>query len=151
MATSRVPDAIDAIVTALVAADLTVYDGPEVADPSDTEAVYVGWDGDPDTDEPSVTTTQQWTGPGSRTKNEDIAITCAAVSWGGDTAVKARRDAAYALFAAVEDALRPGTGPNLGLPPPTVFSLSSSQLHQEQTDAGLQARLIFTISVSTRI
>ena len=106
---SRLTASIDAIVAALRAADptLTVWDGPIVSgDYSD--AVYIGYDADPDGEFRAATTNQEWAALGRRIRNEDLQIVCAAVVLFGnnDTSWKPTRDACYALVETVGQTLR---------------------------------------------
>ncbi|HWU24080.1 MAG TPA: hypothetical protein VN088_21270 [Nocardioides sp.] len=152
-APSRVPELVDAFVAALTAsADLAgvkVVDGPLVTDSAATEWVFVGYDADPQGEYATASTTQQWAGLGAKAKNEDIQLTCAVLVRKGATAVKPCRDRTFALFAAVEAVVR--ADPALGLPPPTVCSISETNFHTEQTDKGVQGRMPFILSCSTRI
>jgi hypothetical protein len=154
MATSsRVPQLIDALLAALTAAagldGVKVVDGPLVSNTSASEFVFVGYDGDPEGEFQTAQTTQQWAGLGARAKNEDITITGAVLVQRGDIDVKAVRDRVFAIFAEVEAAVR--ADPALGLGTPTVCSVSETSFHTEQTDHGVQGRLPFTLTCSTRI
>src|SRR5687767_12189367 len=87
MANSRVNAAINALVTLARTAltDVPVYDGPDVGDGAALEAVFIGYDGDPTSEEPSVSFTQEWAGLGNNAKNEAFTITCGLLVWSGDT------------------------------------------------------------------
>ncbi|MFD9943199.1 hypothetical protein ACFWYW_14600 [Nonomuraea sp. NPDC059023] len=149
MAPSRVPAVLDALVARFTTAlpSTPVMDGPQVTDDVLLDVVHVGWDGDDDG--LAAETTQEWSGLGGAHKTEQILITCAIVCWDGRTSARAVRQRAYALFAAVEAALR--SNPGLGLPPPTIAAITTGRLHQEQTDDGALARLPFTVAITTRI
>jgi hypothetical protein len=157
MATSRVPAALDALIAALRGSSaltgVRVYDGPELADGAVEEGIWVGYNGDPDADEPAVAATQEWAGLGARAKDEAFSVTCCAIVRSGSTAaetVRAARNRVYVLFAGVEDAVR--ADPSLGLPKPAWFSTTAASLFQEPTTAGTQARLVFTVDAQkTRI
>jgi len=152
-APSRVPELIDAVVAALQAsADLggvRIVDGPLVTDSAASDWVFVGYDGDPDGEFATTSTTQQWAGLGAHAKNEDILLTCAILVRRGSTDVKPCRSRVFQIFAAVEAAVR--ADPALGLPPPTVCSISETSFHTEQTTNGVQGRMPFTLACSTRI
>lgn len=154
MATSsRVPQLTDAFLAVLTAAagldGVKVVDGPLVSSTAANEFVFVGYDGDPSGEFQTAQTTQQWAGIGAKAKNEDIVLTGAVLVQRGDTDVKAVRDRTFAIFAEVESAVR--ADPALGLPPPTVCSISETSFHTEQTDRGVQGRMPFTLTCSTRI
>lgn len=153
---SRVPDVIDALVTLFTASpnlgDAKVLDGPPVTDSPLFEAIYVGYDGDPDGGAETATFEQEWAGLGARAKNETVTVTCAVIAWKGDNnaaARKARRVRAFALLGVVEAIVR--ADPSLGFPPPTVAAMASGQLFQRQTASGFEARIPFQIQVQTRI
>lgn len=152
-ASSRVPALIDAFLAALTAdAGLTgvqVVDGPLVTDSAATEWVFVGYDADPEGEYMTAQTTQQWAGLGAKAKNEDITLTGAVLVQQGSTAVKPCRDRTFAIFAEVESVVR--ANPSLGLPTPTVCSISEHTFHTEQTDRGIRGRLPFTLTCTTRI
>lgn len=152
-ASSRVPGLIDAFVAALEGAaglsDVKVVDGPLVSDSAAGAWVFVGYDGDPEGDYVTAQTTQQWAGLGAKAKNEDIVLTGAVLVKQGATKVKPCRDRAFAVFAQVEAVVR--ADPALGLPTPTVCSVSEHTFHTEQTPNGIQGRLPFTLTCSTRI
>lgn len=154
MATSsRVPQLIDALLAALTAAagldGVKVVDGPLVSNSSASEWVFVGYDADPEGEFSTASTTQQWAGLGAKAKDEDIVLTGAVLVRRGSTDVKSCRDRTFAIFAEVESVVR--ADPALGLPPPTVCSISETSFHTEQTDRGIQGRLPFTLTCSTRI
>ncbi|MEW2250394.1 hypothetical protein AB0907_24005 [Streptomyces sp. NPDC006975] len=154
MASSRVPQLIDAFVAALQAAPglagVQVVDGPLVSASAATEWVFVGYDADPGGEFTTAVTSQTWAGIGAKAKNEDIALTCAVLVQRGSTDVRACRVRVFELFAQVEAVVR--ADPSLGLPPPTVCSISETTFHTEQTERGIQGRLPFTLATTiTRI
>lgn len=150
--TSRVPDVIDALVALLAAAPalagVKVVDGPIVTNDS-KDAVFVGYDGDPEGEGQAVEFTQEWAAIGQRAKGETFTVTCAVVVWRGGTKVRPIRVRAFELLAAVEDALR--DDPSLGLPPPSVVAFASGSMAQLQGAPGLGVRVMFQIAVKTRI
>lgn len=153
MAESRVPDAIDNLVALFEAAPalagVTVVDGPIVTNDPLREAIFVGYDGDPDGEGQAVDFGQEWASIGQLAKDETFSVTCAVVVWRGSTKVRPVRVRAYELMAAVGVVLR--TDPSLGLPPPTVVALASGSLFQAQRQSGLECRIPFQVAVSTRI
>ncbi|MFF9097564.1 hypothetical protein ACF1AX_31135 [Streptomyces sp. NPDC014802] len=154
MASSRVPQLIDAFVAALQAAPglagVQVVDGPLVSASTATDWVFVGYDANPEGEFNTAFTTQTWAGLGAKAKNEDIALTCAVLVQRGSTDVRACRVRTFEVFAQVEAVVR--ADPSLGLPPPTVCSISETTFYTEQTERGVQGRLPFTLVTSpTRI
>jgi len=151
VATSAVPDVIDALVAAFDAVVETVYDGPQVTKSYPKQFVAVGWDGEEGGGGEAATFSQRWGPLGARRREEDGTITCAAVAWSGDTktpAVRNRREEAFALLAACENALR--ADPPLGA---TVRwgEVAGGSLIQEQTGEGVRVRVPFTVSYVHRI
>ncbi|MEV4173982.1 hypothetical protein [Nonomuraea sp. NPDC049709] len=151
--TSRVPAVIDGLVDFFEAATglaaVKIVDGPIVTNAPLKEAIYVGYDGDPDGEGQAADVTQEWASIGQRARDETILITCAVVVWRGDTKVRPVRLRTYELLAEVENALR--ADPSLGLPPPTVAAWASGQLYQSQRQSGMECRIPFQIQVKTRI
>ncbi|MFC3453999.1 hypothetical protein [Amycolatopsis speibonae] len=153
MTESRIPEAIDAIIAALTTAqpDLQVWDGPIISGDY-TNAVYIGFDGQyEDSEELAVSAQQEWAGIGRNARNEDLQITCSVVVLTGnaDTAWKPTRDAAYSIIEAVGQVLR--ADPSVGLPPPVVAELVPGDFYQETGPAGMQARVLFSIHLKTRV
>lgn len=153
MATSRAPAVIDALLALCRAAPgldgVTVMDGPKVTGDPLKAVVCIGWDADEDGDGAAVESSQEWAGLGAKARDETLQVTCAALAWHGETTVKPVRDRAYALVAAVEQALR--ADPSLGFPPPTVVALATGNAYQQQTSSGAQCRVVFVVAVQTRI
>jgi hypothetical protein len=148
--TSRYPTVVDHLVAALRAADLLVWDGPLVT--GDTrDAVFVGYDADPDSEWLSAELGQSWAGLGARTREETFAVRCAVLATTGETEAKPARDAAFALLAVVETVLR--AGPSLGLTPtPMVAEVVPTAIYTEPGEAtGVQVRIPFEIRVKTRV
>lgn len=154
--TTRMADVVNALADLFGAApslsSAEVLDGPPVTGDPLHEAVFVGYDGDPDGDGEAATFTQEWAGLGARAKDEAIAVTCAVLAWSGDNDAEARRAArvrAADLLGAVEDVLR--DNPCLGFPPPTLSALVSGQMYQRQHGGGFEARIPFQVQVQIRI
>ncbi|WP_027930697.1 hypothetical protein [Amycolatopsis thermoflava] len=152
------PAAVDAIVAALQAAGLTVWDGPIVSGNYD-DAVYIGYDGisAAGDEEPAGTTTQEWAAIGQRKRDEENTITCAVVALIGDseTSWKPVRDRIAAMVETVGQVLRDDSalGPSLGFTgrPYSMAEWSIGDYFQENGPAGMQARLLFTIRHKTRV
>lgn len=152
--TSRAPALIDALVALFEAAPaldgVKVLDGPIVTGDPLHKAVFVGYDGDLDSDGgEAVTFSQEWASIGQKAKKETFTVQCAVAAWKGSTKVKPVRELAYDLLAAVEDALR--ADPSLGQPPPTIVAFQSGALIQAQRKSGIECRIPFQIAVQTRI
>lgn len=166
--TSRQPATITALIALLTAALPTpavqeVVRGPQVEGDDLGQRVYVTWDGDrstlnnPGADVPGLDFAQEFRGLGAGRKTETFDIRCAAVCWSGDDdadALGVLVDQAYALFAAVETALRglvpgpAGVAP-LGLPLPAQVNMVAGQLLQ--APGGQRVRIPFVVHVQTRI
>ncbi|MFJ4735284.1 hypothetical protein ACIP6V_23925 [Streptomyces sp. NPDC088770] len=151
---SRVPQLIDNYLARLAAAPglsgVKIVDGPLVSLSGAREWLFVGYDGDPEGEANVASTTQTWAGLGARAKNEEIQLTCAILVRRGSTAVRPLRDRAFAIFAEAEAVVR--ADPSLGLPPPTVCSITETAFSAPQTDKGIEGRLAFTLAtLPTRI
>lgn len=156
MTESRVPAVIDALTALFDAAPglvgVKVLDGEPVTGDPLFEALFIGYDGDPDGDGESATFQQEWAGLGAKAKNEAITVTCAVVVWKGDTnavARRARRLRVFELLGEVGAIMR--ADPSLGFPSPTIAAMASGQLFQRQHEGGFEARIPFQIQVQTRI
>ncbi len=152
MATSRVPATLTALVAALEAVldPNTVYDGPEITGDVPLVAVCIGYDGDPTGDMRAVENwTQRWAGLGAGMKEEAFDVLCCVIAFSGETTIADKRAAVFATFATVETVVRPPTLPaTLGLTSPAMAEFTAGELYQEQTAAGLQCRIPFTVSFS---
>jgi hypothetical protein len=149
---SKVPVVLPALLTLVRAAPLTavqIYDGPfATGDPSD--AIHIGYDGDPDSDTEAVTSDQAWAGLGAKSRDETITITSAVYLLNGAADVATARARGYELLAAVEEAIHPL--PAMGLTPPTWAGVTNSSLIYIPTaTAGLELWLRFWITVRTRL
>lgn len=151
-AVSAVPALLDALVALFAAAlpNVTVFDGPGLTDHTAGDYLFVGV-ADPDSDagESAVETTVEWGGLGSRLRHEQITVRCAAVSWSGDEDVHARRVAAYATFAAVEQALT--ADPSVGDVARFGGLATEHQLKQNNTDDGAEAWVQFAMQFTARL
>lgn len=154
MATSVVPALIDALVSTATTAlpNTLVFDGIGVTD-DPGNFLMIGVE-DPDIEGAAFSSDakQAWANANYSTRDEEGEITCAALSWNGNgyEGVKAARDGAYAIAAAVENLLR--ANPSLGVDGLlwTGFG-SSSQLSQAQDSQGASALLVFRINFRARI
>jgi hypothetical protein len=145
MAQTRVFAAIDAIVAALTAAGLKVWDGPIITDDYG-DAIWVGYDGDPDGDFLSAETTQEWANLGATRRSETSSIICCAMATRGDEAARAARQAVSALVETAGSALR--ADPSLGQPQPFVAGLMPGNLYVVPTEQGVEARQVFSVRIT---
>jgi hypothetical protein len=100
---SAIPAVLDALRAGLTVATpgVQILDGPPVEEVQG-DVIAIGWD--PDPDGAGVEATEAPAGlSGSR---EEFDVLGAASSWTGDTDIKARRDRAFALVAAIRDELK---------------------------------------------
>lgn len=151
MATSVVPALIDALVAATKAAlpAVNVTDGISVNDdPGDFLMIGVSDDGpNPST---AVSSKQAWANANHTARDEEGDITCMSVSWNGDASMKAARDNAYTMKAAVENLCR--ANPSLGLAAVLWTSLGTNEtLDQNIDDISALAILTFTVFYRARI
>ncbi|MFD5975565.1 hypothetical protein [Streptomyces bacillaris] len=156
MATTAVPDAIDALVKILTEApalaEVVVLDGPPTGDMSASDLVIVGWAvGE---DGASAESAQDFAYAGARTRDEEFSITGWCESWLGGDDFAARRRRAYELLAVVEDSLRataaqPEAPTLLG----TVLwaHLTRHRLQQHATDSGTRVSISWTVTCRARI
>ncbi|MFF1960995.1 hypothetical protein ACFVWX_28975 [Streptomyces sp. NPDC058220] len=144
--TSRVPELIDALVARCTAdealADVMVTDGPEVSASSADDWLLIGFDGNAEGDFEAAQTVGGWCSL-QTDREEQLQIPVAAVATRGDTDVRAARVRVYEIGARLEQLLR--ADPGVGLPSLEV-AIEASQLVQDQTTDGVQARLVLTVA-----
>jgi hypothetical protein len=154
MTTSRVPEAVDALLAILRAADglaeADVIDGPASINYTKRLRLYVGWQPGADA---AVTLEQSFNSAGARTRDEAFTISCYAEARAGDKDMQARRSEVFALVGEVETALR---ATNDAPTAPTLNStvlwahLTAGDLTQVQQEGSL-AGLAFTVTCQARI
>lgn len=133
---------------AVAATGARVELGPVVTgDPSDT--IWVGFDGDPDGEMQAGSRTSEWAGLGAKKRNETNTVTCAITALAGDGDVDAALTRIDAIFDAVENTLR--SAPALAQTPPFVAAVADGALFMDVTAAGLEPRLVFTVTAQARI
>jgi len=152
--TSRVPAAVEALLTILRAApaleDIRIVDGPESVNLTDKHRIHVGWQPGGDS---AVALQQSFNAAGARTRDEAFTIACYAESRSGDKDMAVRRAKVFEIVAAVETALRATndapTAPTLN---GTVLwaHLTAGDLSQWQQE-GANAGLNFTVTCQARI
>jgi len=140
---TRAFDSIDAIISVLRTAGLTVVDGP--AEIGDYQAmVFVGYDGNPEGDWKALDGDQDWAAIGNRSRDERFDVICAALAPYDET-IKSGRDAVKALLATVETTLRANL--SLGFDSPYVAGVIPRELFYEDG----AARHVFLVRVMTRV
>ncbi|MFJ9020803.1 hypothetical protein ACIRPU_12585 [Streptomyces sp. NPDC102259] len=151
--TSRVPDAVDALVAIVVGLALDgvrVVDGPDAVNATERHRVHIGWS---PSSESAVTLQQQWNAAGARTRDEEFSIACFAESRGGDTDMAFRRRKVFEMVAAIEQALRATSdAPEAPTLNGTVLwsELTAGDLVQSHAEGAI-AGLSFTIACRARI
>lgn len=152
--TSRVPAAVDALLTILRAlpalAEVRIVDGPEAVNLTDRHCIHIGWQPNADS---AVTLQQEWNAAGARTRDEAFGIACYAESRSGDKDMSARRQKVFDMVAAVEQALR---ATSLAPEAPTLngtvlwSELVTGDLFQRQSEGAIVG-LAFTVACRARI
>lgn len=143
---SRIPELIDALVSQLAVdpelSGVAVVDGPEVSEVVTPDWLIVGWSGDVDDGGQAAQTVGGWASLATG-REEQIDLTVAAIATRGDTEVRAARQRVYEIGARLEALLF--ADPSVGLRSLEV-AIEASQLLQNQTDQGVQARLLLTVA-----
>jgi len=141
---SKVPAAIDALVTTFQTADglrdVTVRDGASVSKARVLEIVSVGYTGiEGQADVDAIAATE---GLGGSPDREQFSIRCVVAATSGGTDMPAARKRAYELFGAAAAAIAANRTLNGEVMRAMVGSHS---LTQYQTDQGAQAAVAFTV------
>lgn len=147
MATTALPNLIDAVVAALKAASslsgVTIYDGIEIDSSDPTNWIAVGHDGGEDGEVVVANIRNEYKTLGAKSMFEDGFLNCTLVSWTGDTSLSACRVSAYALLDAVDTVIR--SDPSFG--GVVLYSgLESNSPTYLQTNQGAGIQINFTIS-----
>ena len=149
---SKVPAALDYLVSLFTAAPtlgqaspaVAIFDGPIVTGDAPGLILWIGMD-DPDSDTAPTAahSDRDWAGLGGQ--SETLTINCVAESWSGNDSVSAARQSVYGIVAAVETLVRADAthfgGNGLTADP----GVTSSDLRQNDTAQGSQARVVFSI------
>lgn len=151
---SSIPDAIDMLYQAFTVAlpANQVYDGPDPSSEYPTKCVIIGLS-DPDGDSPqeAAASTQQWAWIGHVQRDEEVTVHCVAVSWSGDTNMKAVRDGAFSVVKVLTDTLTSD---------PTLYGtvnvlwvngVDTASLIQGQDSRGAYAYLPFDVHITSRL
>ncbi|MFD0146211.1 MULTISPECIES: hypothetical protein [unclassified Streptomyces] len=154
MATSRVPAAVDALLEILRAAPaldgIRIVDGPEAVNLTERQRIHIGWQ---PSGEMAVSLVQDFNYAGARTRDEDFVISGYIEARGGDKDMALRRNQAFAILAAVEDALR---ATDLAPEAPTLNGtvlwahLTAGDLSQQQAEGAIVG-INFAVSCRARI
>lgn len=140
---------------------IPVYDGPEYQLTNDHPATFliVGWSGELGEPEEAGTSRQSPgpMAPPARPRDEEGLIRCRAVSQVGDSSLSARsvkdvRDAALAVVADVESALR--AAPQLGLEPTLprmVVEMAPETQVRQYVRKGVVCEIDFQVTYKARI
>jgi hypothetical protein len=162
MATSRIPNAIDGLLALCngqtdsgdLLDGVAIYDGPPYEDPSSQRQLYIGYDEErSDVDIFSVEGNQEWQTMGGP-REETFSLLCAAVARSGDLNLKAERDRAFGMMAAVERLIRineSGADSTLGGAVLVAHVSGAIKLLQLQTQNGAYAKVSFHIQCIARI
>jgi hypothetical protein len=152
--TSRVPAAIDALLTILRArpalADVAVVDGPTAVNLTQRRRIHIGWSPD---SEQAVEVAQDFSSAGARTRDETFVISCYAESRGGDKDMSFRRTDAFDLVGEVEQALRAtDAAPEAPTLNGTVLwaHLTTGNVQQSASE-GAEVGVEFTVACRARI
>lgn len=153
---SAVPAVIDALVTmatAAVPSGTVVSDGLSFSGEVGNYLMIGVEDPEVELAQRSARTAQEWPHAGTGARDEKGEITCAALSWTGDsgpTSAKAARDACYATADALSAALR--ANPSLGVDSVLYASYGTGDsLSQAQDKHGAYALLIFRVAFHARL
>lgn len=154
MQTSRVPAAVDALLTIVRArpalADVSIVDGPASVNLTNRRRIHIGWAPGA---EQAVELQQEFNSAGARTRDEAFVITCFAESRGGDKDMAFRRNEVFDMVGEIEQALR---GTDAAPTAPTLngtvlwAELTAGNLSQS-TSEGANAGLVFSVSCRARI
>jgi hypothetical protein len=151
--TSRIPaacDALIALVTASIGSSTNVVDGPPLAwDNIQLPTGAVGEDrflfvGARPDDENPIEGDQDFNAAGAVSRDETFTVWCTAFVWGGDQVMKTRRDDAFGIVAAVEQAIR--TDPSLA--GAVLYSRMSGVQSAigRQTEDGTDMTVVFAVA-----
>jgi hypothetical protein len=154
--TSAGPAAIDGLLALCTGAasltGVTIYDGSPVARSSDELFLEIAV---PSADGlPAVEGTQEFVTMPGRERDESFTILCGAYSRSGDTDIKAERDRAYGILAAVERLIRPReSGSDITLGGAVLWSSVTGRITYTplQTTDGAGVRVMFQIACRARL
>lgn len=146
MSTSRIPAVCAALVSTFAAAlpNVDVIDGQWTTVP-DGDYLTVGWTPDGE----GSSGQQAPAGLGNQSRDEQIDIACYIDSYSGDIDTATRRNAAFTILAACENALR--ADDTLGGVVNVYAQIGAYTERLEQTETGLAVGVTFHVLAHTRI
>jgi hypothetical protein len=153
--TTRIGLAIDTLVALFqtqLPSTITVLDGSTSSMAYPPDWVVVGSAGIAQESESAATSRQRWNGIGAKTRDETVQLTCAVGASSGTVdarGFKPVRDRALATLALMEAALR--ADPGLGGITMGAVEMTDADLFYEGDGAGIEAALVFTITVPFRL
>lgn len=129
---------------------VSVYDGPVTTEEASTLLLWVGLE-DPDNANAELAAESDRAYSSLAGAGETITVHCVAEAWSGLDTVAAIRTTVYGIVSAAETLVRADRG-GFGATPgmtadPAAFA--RSELRQNNTDRGTQARVNFTIVVKS--
>ncbi|MFF9215627.1 hypothetical protein [Streptomyces viridosporus] len=122
--------------------DVAVADGPEVTESTAPDWLVIGFDGDPSGESESAQSTSEPSGLGTR-REEQFAVTVAAIANRGDTDIAAARARASEIGARVEAWLQ--ADPSIGLRE-LEAAVQTTRWLPDQTEQGASAVLLLTVA-----
>lgn len=146
MAVTAFPYLIDAIVTALRAAQslsgVTIYDGIEIDSSDPLNWISIGHDGTEDGEVVAANLRNEYKTLGAKSMFEEGSVNCTLSSWTGETNLSACRVSAYDLLSKIDTVIR--TDPSFG----GVVLYSGLENHTPtylQTNQGAAVQINFSI------
>lgn len=152
MAQSRLPAAmqwlhstVDAAIPAPTA--LVLLGGRPTGETRDL--LFIGYDGDPEGERVAATSRRDWAGLGAKKRDEQLDIVCSACALVGTADYPTALARVDGLLTTVDGLLV--TTPSMTQTPPFVAHVGNVDVYTDFTEAGLQARLVFHVLITTRI
>jgi hypothetical protein len=157
MAETRLPDVIDAIVTQAPDAPgmpvgIVVSDGYPIGElPQTDDLLLVGVEDPADPDRAdSGDTTQEFALSAGRSRDEAGSVRCCIGTVDGDGVAKTARDRAVSILGALAALARSSAIP-FGLQGLRKVGVTDVRLYQNQTEAGAECLLVFSLTYIARI
>lgn len=143
---SRVPEVLDALVTAFRASpglqDVEVTDGPQMSNSTASDWICVGYDGDPEGEFQSAHVELDWTALSAK-RGESMQIPVTVIVSRGSTEIKPARDDAFAYYETISALM-----PTLKVPQ-TRVAIGVNGFYQIQDKEGVHIRLALTVVADT--
>lgn len=149
---SKIPAAVDGLLTMVRAlsgttlAGVDIYDGPKLDDSQTGKRLFIGFD----IEGIAASGEQEWASmpASSRSRVERATIRCVAESSTGQTDTKGRRDEAFAIVTAVENAIK--GDPSLGGAVNYANFGADIEVRQPQTGQGSVCTVFFGVAYYAR-